>query len=268
MRAINPATEAIVAEYPDHSPEQLEWSVTRAGEAFDGWRQTPLARRAELMRAAAVVFRSRAADLARLMGVEMGKPVVAGEAEIEKCAACCDHFADRAADYLAPNFIASDAARSYVRHDPLGAVFAVMPWNFPFWQVVRFAAPALMAGNVGLLKHAENVPGCALACERIFADAGFPPGVFTTLLVDKAYAEAVIRHPVVRAVTLTGSERAGRAVAAVAGSVLKKAVLELGGSDPFVVLADADVTAAARAAAESRCLNAGQSCIAAKRFVV
>ena len=268
MRAINPATEEVIADYPDHTPAQVEERLTRAGEAAMSWRNVPLERRAELMRRAAGVLRKNVADLSHLMANEMGKPIVAGEQEIEKCAVCCDHFAARAADYLEPRRIASDASTSYVRYDPLGAVLAIMPWNFPFWQVVRFAAPAVMAGNVGLLKHAENVPGCALAIEQVFAEAGFPPDVFTTLLIDRKFAEGVIKHPVVKAVTLTGSERAGMAVAAQAGSVLKKTVLELGGSDPFIVLRDADIDAVAKTAALSRCINSGQSCIAAKRFII
>ncbi|HEX8911972.1 MAG TPA: NAD-dependent succinate-semialdehyde dehydrogenase [Humisphaera sp.] len=268
MRATNPATEEVIADYPEHASAEVERRLAAAGEAFASWRRTSFDERAALTRAAAGVLRKRSAEFARIMALEMGKPVVGGEQEVEKCAACLDHYADRAADYLTEQAIASDADRSYVRFDPLGVVFAVMPWNFPFWQVVRFAAPALMAGNVGVLKHAENVPGCALALEAVFAEAGFPPGVFTTLLIDRKDAEAVIKHPAVRAVTLTGSERAGQAVAAQAGGVLKKCVLELGGSDPFIVLKDADIPAVAKKAAEARCINSGQSCIAAKRFIV
>ena len=181
---------------------------------------------------------------------------------------CCDHFAQRAEEYLAPESLPSDATRSGVRYEPLGAVLAIMPWNFPFWQVFRFAAPALMAGNVGLLKHAPNVPGCALAIESVFREAGFPSGAFTSLLIDTPAVEAIIHDPIVRAVTLTGSERAGRSVAAIAGAALKKVVLELGGSDPFIVLPDADPQKTAHAAAAARCINSGQSCIAAKRFIV
>jgi succinate-semialdehyde dehydrogenase/glutarate-semialdehyde dehydrogenase len=203
----------------------------------------------------------------------MGKPITAAEQEVEKCAAACDHFADHAATYLATESIPTDADRSYVRYDPLGAVLAIMPWNFPYWQVIRFAAPALMAGNVGVLKHAPNVPGCAVALEQIFRDAGFPPGVFTTLLIDTDATAEVIRHPTIRAVTLTGSERAGMSVASAAGKAVKKTVLELGGSDPFIVIPPtgdaADfLRATATEAAKARCINAGQSCIAAKRFIV
>jgi succinate-semialdehyde dehydrogenase/glutarate-semialdehyde dehydrogenase len=274
VRRTNPASEEPLEDIPDHSPSEVESRLRAAGDAFVAWRRTSMDDRRAAMHRAASVLRRRSAELSALMTREMGKPIVASEAEVEKCAACCDHFADHAAEYLAPEPIASDADRSYVRFDPIGAVLAIMPWNFPFWQVVRFAAPALMAGNVGLLKHAPNVPGCALALESVFRDAGFPPGVFTALLIDTDATAEVIRHPVVRAVTLTGSERAGRAVAAEAGKVLKKTVLELGGSDPFIVIPPEGAGAAgflqgiAQEAAKARCINTGQSCIAAKRFIV
>ena len=271
---INPATEELLEPLDDHKAPEVEARLSTAARAFDAWRRTPLVERSRLMRRAAGLFRDRSAELAATMTREMGKPVVAAEAEVEKCAAACNHFAAHAGEYLAAETIPTDADRSYVRYDPIGAVLAVMPWNFPYWQVVRFAAPALMAGNLALLKHAPNVPGCALALEKLFRDAGFPAGVFTTLLIDTDATAAVIRHPVVRAVTLTGSERAGMAVAAEAGKVLKKTVLELGGSDPFIVIPPADNGAAeflretAAEAAKARCINAGQSCIAAKRFIV
>ncbi|HEY2586532.1 MAG TPA: NAD-dependent succinate-semialdehyde dehydrogenase [Tepidisphaeraceae bacterium] len=268
MKAINPATEEPAGEHPDHTEDQVQALLRRAGEGFREWRTTPMSRRAELMRRAGAVLRRRRGEFAPLMTREMGKPIAQAETEVEKCAACCDYFADHAAHYLAEEPITTDADRSYVRFDPLGAVLAIMPWNFPFWQVFRFAVPALMAGNVGLLKHAPNVPGCALAIEAAFREAGFPPGVFTTLLVDASEVEQIINDPVVAAVTLTGSTRAGMAVAAQAGRALKKTVLELGGSDPFIVLPDADLEATARAAASARALNTGQSCIAAKRFIV
>jgi succinate-semialdehyde dehydrogenase/glutarate-semialdehyde dehydrogenase len=268
MRPIDPTTEQPLGDYPDHTPEQVQDVLRRAAAAFQIWRQTPLLERARFMHKAAQVLRERSAGLSLLMTREMGKPVVAAEGEIEKCAVCCEYFAFHAARYLAEQETASDAAQSYVRFDPLGAVLAIMPWNFPFWQVFRFAAPALMAGNVGVLKHAPNVPGCALAIEEVFRDAGFPPGVFTTLLVDTPAVPAIINDPAISAVTLTGSERAGMAVAAQAGAALKKCVLELGGSDPFIVMPDADLPATARAAAAARTTNAGQSCIAAKRFIV
>jgi succinate-semialdehyde dehydrogenase / glutarate-semialdehyde dehydrogenase len=274
MKAINPATEEPAGEYPDHTDEQLRALLCRAGEAFRGLRTTPMPRRSDLMRRAGAVLRGRTGEFAALMTREMGKPIAQSEAEVEKCAACCDYFAEHAARYLAGEAIATDADRSYVRFDPLGAVLAIMPWNFPFWQVFRFAVPALMAGNVGLLKHAPNVPGCALAIEDVFRDAGFPTGVFSALLVDAAEVEGIIHHPAVAAVTLTGSTRAGMAVAAQAGRALKKTVLELGGSDPFIVIPPEApesldfLHTAARAAGSARCINSGQSCIAAKRFIV
>ena len=268
MRAINPATEEPIGEYPDHSPAQVREALARAGEAFRRWSASGLNHRQSLMHRAAAALRARSAELSTLMTREMGKPIAQAEAEIEKCAAGCDHFAEHAARYLAVEEITTDATRSYVRHDPLGAVLAIMPWNFPFWQVFRFAAPALMAGNVAVLKHAPNVPGCAVAIERVFADAGFPPGVFTTLLVDVPAVEGIINDRVIQAVTLTGSGQAGGAVAAQAGRAIKKTVLELGGSDPFIVLPDADLAATAKSAVQARCVNSGQSCIAAKRFIV
>ena len=268
MRAVNPATEEVVATYPDHDPTQLKDLLHHAADAALSWRQTPIEHRASLMRQAAVVLRRRSTEFSQLMTREMGKPISQSEAEIEKCALGCEFYAEHAAGYLAPEMIASDASRSYARYDPLGAVLAIMPWNFPFWQVFRFAAPALMAGNVGVLKHAPNVPGCALASEEVFAQAGFPPGLFTTLFVDVAAVEGIINDPAIAAVTLTGSGQAGSVVAAQAGRVLKKCVLELGGSDPFIVLPDADIDATAKSAAAARCINSGQSCIAAKRFIV
>jgi succinate-semialdehyde dehydrogenase/glutarate-semialdehyde dehydrogenase len=273
MRVINPATEEVIGEYEFHSPAQIEASLAGAARAFPTWRDTPIADRGRLMHRTAAVLRERASSLATLMAREMGKPVTAGEAEVEKCATTCGFFADNAEHFLADEPIESDATRSYVRYEPLGAVFAIMPWNFPFWQVFRFAAPTLMAGNVGVLKHAPNVPGCAAAIEDIFRAAGFPPGVFTNVYADNDQAAAIIRHPVIRAVTLTGSTRAGRAVAAEAGRALKKVVLELGGSDPFIVIPPKDgagdfLHEMADRAAQARCINSGQSCIAAKRFII
>jgi succinate-semialdehyde dehydrogenase/glutarate-semialdehyde dehydrogenase len=268
MRPIDPTTEQTLGDYPNHTHDQVLSRLSEAASAFEKWRQTPLLERGRCMHRAAQVLRDRSAELSLFMTREMGKPIVAAEGEIEKCAACCEYFAFHSARYLAEVELASDATRSYVRFDPLGGVLAIMPWNFPFWQVFRFAAPALMAGNVGILKHAPNVPGCAVAIEEIFRDAGFPPGVFTTLLVDTNVVPAMIEHPAIAAVTLTGSERAGSAVAAQAGAALKKVVLELGGSDPFIVLPDADMAATAKAAALARTINSGQSCIAAKRFIV
>ncbi|HMJ16684.1 MAG TPA: NAD-dependent succinate-semialdehyde dehydrogenase [Polyangiaceae bacterium] len=268
MRTVNPATGKLVREYEEHSPEQVERALDRARAAFATWHQATFVERGRLMEQVAAELRRQSADLAVLMAVEMGKPVVAGEREIEKCARVCEFYAEQAANMLRTELVPSDATESFVRFDPLGLVLAIMPWNFPFWQVFRFAAPALMAGNVGVLKHASNVPGCALAIEGVFEKAGFAPGVFTTLLVDAKSAAKWIAHPAISAVTLTGSEAAGRSVAATAGQHLKKAVLELGGSDAFIVLADADLERAAEHAAEARTINSGQSCIAAKRFIV
>jgi succinate-semialdehyde dehydrogenase/glutarate-semialdehyde dehydrogenase len=259
MPCINPTTEEPFDAPTNSTPEQVETTLGRAAAAFTEWRATPIAERGRLMKSVAAVLRRERDRLARLAG---------GEQEVEKCAWTCDYFAEHAAAMLKSEVVATDAAHSFVRYDPLGAVFAIMPWNFPLWQVFRFAAPTLMAGNVGLLKHAPNVPGCAMAIERAFRDAGFPEGVFANLFLSNEQAAEVIAHPVVRAVTLTGSGRAGRAVASAAGRALKPAVLELGGSDPFIVLEDADVQQVAKAAAGARTLNTGQSCIAAKRFIV
>ena len=269
MKSINPATEEVIAEYAEHTPQQLDAALELAQSAFEQWRGVSLPQRARLMSGAAAELRRRRDQFSHLMAVEMGKPITAGEAEVEKCAKACEYFAENAARFLSPVEIASDAARSFVRFDPLGPILAIMPWNFPLWQVIRFAAPALMAGNVAVLKHAPNVCGCALMLQETFADAGFPPGVFAALLIeDNERAQKLVEHPAVRGVTLTGSDRAGRSVSAAAGRALKKTVMELGGSDPFIVLADADVRAAAASAAESRCINSGQSCIAAKRFII
>jgi succinate-semialdehyde dehydrogenase/glutarate-semialdehyde dehydrogenase len=268
MKAYNPATEELLRDYPEPDEREVEERLATAERAFAAWRKVPFAERARLMRAAADRLREHRADYGRLMTEEMGKPLSAAEGEVDKCAWVCDFYAEHAESFLTPQAIATDATRSGVRYDPLGPVLAIMPWNFPFWQVFRFAAPALMAGNVGILKHAGNVPGTALAIEEVFLESGFPEGAFTTLLVPSSRVPHLIGHPVVRAVTLTGSDRAGREVAAEAGRHLKKSVLELGGSDPFIVLADADPAEVARQAARARTINSGQSCIAAKRFIV
>ena len=268
MKAVNPATEETVREVPDATPQEVEARLAAAEEAFASWRRFSFPERAEPMRRLAELLREGREPLGRLITEEMGKPIAAAEAEVDKCAWVCDFYAEHAERFLATEQVATDATRSFVRYEPLGPVLAVMPWNFPFWQVLRFAAPAVMAGNVGVLKHAANVPGCALAIEELFRQAGFPRGVFTTLLVPSSRTAGIIRHPVVRAVTLTGSERAGMEVAAEAGRCLKKTVLELGGSDPFIVLADMDPAEAGRQAARARTTNSGQSCIAAKRFIV
>jgi len=268
IQSINPATGETIETFQETTPSELERILTGAQAAFHEWRALPSAVRAQSLQKAAGLLRTRKAEYARIMALEMGKPIVQGEAEVEKCAWVCEYYAQHAEGMLAPQPRETDASASYIRFDPLGPVLAVMPWNFPFWQVFRFAAPALMAGNTAVLKHASNVPRCALSIEEVFRDAGVPRGVFATALIGSAAVPGLIADPRIAAVTLTGSERAGSQVAERAGREIKKAVLELGGSDPFIVLADADVTAAARTAADARLVNSGQSCIAAKRFIV
>ncbi len=268
IESLNPSTGERLATFPEMPAGEVDAIVDAAVLAQRAWARLPFERRAEPMRRVAVLLRERAPELARLMALEMGKPLRDGQAEVAKCAGACEWNAEHAARLLAPRVEASDASRSMVRFDPLGVVLAVMPWNFPFWQVFRFIAPHLMAGNGGLLKHASNVPQCALAIEALMRDAGFPPALFRTLLVGAGRVAPLIEDPRIAAVTLTGSEPAGRAVAAVAGRALKPSVLELGGSDPFIVLADADLEQAAKTAAVARTINAGQSCICAKRFIV
>jgi succinate-semialdehyde dehydrogenase / glutarate-semialdehyde dehydrogenase len=268
MQSVNPATGVKIRNYEDHSGVQVSKRVEAACKRFHAWRRVPFGQRGKKMMAAAGILRENAGDFAALMAHEMGKPVSDGRKEIEKCAWACEHYAANAEQMLARENVPTDAASSYVSYQPLGPVLAVMPWNFPFWQVFRFAAPALMAGNVALLKHASNVPGCALAIENVFQDAGFPDGCFTNLVMDSGRIAELIGHRDIAAVTLTGSTPAGRAVAAAAGEHVKKTVLELGGSDAYLMLEDADVREAAKICATSRMLNAGQSCICAKRFVV
>jgi succinate-semialdehyde dehydrogenase/glutarate-semialdehyde dehydrogenase len=268
MRSVNPGDGRLVREYPEHSAQDVDAALRGAAGAFAEWRETDFPRRAEVLRRAAHLLKERQEPLARLMAVEMGKPLAQGRAEAEKCAWACDYYAETGERHLAPEPVATDASHSGVHFEPLGPVLAVMPWNFPLWQVFRFAAPALMAGNAGLLKHASNVSGCALAIEEVLRDAGLPPGTFRTLLIASDRVGSVIESPHVVAVTLTGSTPAGKSVAGRAGACLKKTVLELGGSDPYLVLEDADLDAAAETCVSSRLINAGQSCIAAKRFVV
>ena len=268
LRSINPATDELVREYPEPGDKELAMALAEASCAAAGWRRTSFADRAPKMRRAADLLDERKEELARLMAIEMGKPLAGGRSETEKCAWVCRYYADNAERFLAPEPVETDARRSFVAFVPLGPVLAVMPWNFPLWQVFRFAAPALMAGNAGLLKHAANVSGCALAIEQVFKDAGFPAPLFRALLVASRRVEGIIAAPEVKAVTLTGSTPAGRAVAGKAGAMLKKTVLELGGSDPYLVLEDADLERAAETCVASRLINSGQSCIAAKRFIV
>ena len=266
--AVNPATGEPLESHREMPPEEVAGIVDDTHEAFLVWRAKSFDERAQCVRRMGQLLRDRADEWAALMAREMGKPVTDGIAEAKKCAACCDHFASHAAEMLAREDVETEARHSFVTFEPLGVVLAVMPWNFTFWQLFRFAAPAFMAGNAAVLKHASNVPGCALAIEGIVRDAGAPPNLLRTLLIGARQVDAVIEHPRVRAVTLTGSGPAGRAVAAKAGAMLKKTVLELGGSDAYLVLKDADPETAAAICTKARLVNGGQSCIAGKRFIV
>lgn len=266
--AINPVTGETITEIPDWDESTLDTALHQVAEATPAWAGLPIHERCELMRKAATVLRDNLDQYAALITQEMGKLINESKAEIEKCALGCEYYAEQGPAFLADEHIASDAGQSFVAYQPLGTVLAVMPWNFPFWQVFRFAAPALIAGNTGLLKHASNVPECALAIEDVFKQAGFPENVFRTLMIRAGQVQKVIEDPRVHAVTLTGSEPAGRQVASTAGACVKKSVLELGGSDAFIVLEDADLDEAVTVAVQSRYMNAGQSCIAAKRFIV
>ena len=268
IASINPATGALLQAFEPLSAAALEQKLARAASTFATYRHTSFDQRAEWLRQAAQVLDDNRAAYARLMTLEMGKPLAAALAEVQKSALVCRYYADHGAEFLADEPAATDASRSFVRYQPLGPVLAVMPWNFPFWQVFRFAAPALMAGNVGLLKHASNVPQCALAIEEIFQKAGLPEGAFQTLLIGGDGVAAVAADDRIKAATLTGSEPAGMSLATVCGQHLKKTVLELGGSDPFIVMPSADLEGAIATAATSRLLNTGQTCIAAKRFIV
>ncbi|HEY4228803.1 MAG TPA: NAD-dependent succinate-semialdehyde dehydrogenase [Thermoanaerobaculia bacterium] len=270
IASVNPATGETLRVFEPHSAEEVERRVALAAEEFPRWRAVPFAQKAAKMLRAAEFLDDAAHKqaLGNVMTLEMGKPIGAAVAEAEKCAWVCRYYAEHAAAFLADEPVATDAKRSFVRYEPLGPVLAVMPWNFPFWQVFRFAAPALMAGNVGLLKHASNVPQCALGIEDIFRRAGFPEGAFQTLLVGSDRVQGLLEDPRIAAATLTGSEGAGVSVGRAAGAALKKVVLELGGSDPFIVLPSADLETAAATAVKARTINNGQSCIAAKRFIV
>jgi succinate-semialdehyde dehydrogenase / glutarate-semialdehyde dehydrogenase len=268
METVNPATGERTKTFDLASPSQIEAALAATNAANRSWRTTPIDERARLMRAAAAELRANADTYARLITFEMGKLLREASAEIEKCAVCCEYFARHGEAMLHDEAAQTEAAKSYVAYQPLGTVLAIMPWNFPFWQVFRAAAPALMAGNTMLLKHASNVPQCALAIEQVFRRAGFPDGVFHTLMISGSQAEKVIGDMRVRGVTLTGSEAAGRQVAASAGASLKKSLLELGGSDAFIVLDDADLEQAATVGVQARMQNCGQSCIAAKRFIL
>jgi succinate-semialdehyde dehydrogenase/glutarate-semialdehyde dehydrogenase len=268
MVSINPATGEQSGVFEEYDAAGVAKIIERVHQAWLGWKEVSFEQRGERLLAVAQRLRTRSEELAKIMALEMGKPITEARGEIEKCAWVCEYYAQQGAVMLAQQPMDSDASRSYVAYRPLGVVLAVMPWNFPFWQVFRFAAPALMAGNAALLKHSSNVPRCAMVIEELFVEAGLPSDVFRTLLIGSGGVDSVIEHPRVCAVTLTGSEPAGRKVAAKAGQMLKKTVLELGGSDPFIVTPGADLKQAAEVGARARCLNSGQSCIAAKRFIV
>jgi succinate-semialdehyde dehydrogenase / glutarate-semialdehyde dehydrogenase len=268
IASVNPATGEVLATFSPLTSAEIESKLTLAEEAFQSYRQIPIARRGEWLRKAAEILERDQVELAKTMTLEMGKPIKQAIAEVLKCALVCRYYADHAAEFLQDHEISTDASESFLRYEPLGLILAVMPWNFPLWQVFRFAAPALMAGNVGILKHASNVPQCALAVERILQEAGFPVGTFQTLLVGAEKVNDLIADDRVKAATLTGSEPAGMSLASAAGKQIKKVVLELGGSDPFIVLDSADIEAAASTAVTARNLNNGQTCIAAKRFIV
>jgi succinate-semialdehyde dehydrogenase / glutarate-semialdehyde dehydrogenase len=266
--SIDPKNGETIASWKGLTTRELDERLDASRQAFLTWRDVPIAERTALLSKAGAVLRGNVDEYATMISREMGKPIVEARGEVTKCAWACEYYAEHAAQFLQDEVIETDATKSYVRHDPIGTVFAIMPWNFPFWQVFRFAAPTLTAGNCGLLKHAPNVFGCATQIEEVFRRAGYPEGVFQSLIVHHDETERIIAHNAVRAVTLTGSERAGSAVAEIAGRYLKKTVLELGGSNAFIVLDDADVESTVRTAVTARMLNCGQSCIAAKRFLI
>lgn len=268
VQSINPATGGTIKSYALYTDQEVSDTIDAVHHAWLSWKESSFEQRSALLNKMADVLISRKAELATLMALEMGKPVTQGIAEVEKCASVCRYYAGHAQEQLADMIIETEASKSFVAFKPIGVVLAVMPWNYPFWQVFRFLAPALAAGNCGVLKHASNVPGCALAIEEIVKQAGFPDNVFKTLLISSSSVEKVIEHKRIQAVTLTGSNAAGSKVAQKAGELIKKTVLELGGSDAYVVLEDADLDLAVKACVDGRLLNSGQSCIAAKRFIV
>ncbi|MGM0545225.1 MAG: NAD-dependent succinate-semialdehyde dehydrogenase [Bacteroidota bacterium] len=267
MKSINPATGELIEEYDQMDDAALKTIAEDAAKAQEKWRRNTFYERSLLLQRAAELLEENKEKYAELMAREMGKPLAQGISEIEKCAWVCNYYVENTEEFLEEELIKSDASKSFVTFNPLGTVLAIMPWNFPFWQLFRFAAPALMAGNAVILKHASNVTGCALAIEDLMHEAGFTDDLFRTIIADNEQVQTLIKHPGVAAVTLTGSTRAGKAVAKTAGSVLKKSVLELGGSDPYLILEDADIENAAETCVTSRLINSGQSCIAAKRFI-
>lgn len=268
FKSINPYNGKEIATYTEHTDDQVKKILEKSRSAFESWRQVPIKDRCKLLINAADILRNNADKYSETMTLEMGKPISEARAEINKCAWVCDFYAENAERFLADEIIETDASESFVSHDPIGTVLAIMPWNFPYWQVFRFAAPTLAAGNTGLLKHASNVFGCATHIEELLLEAGFPDGVFQNLFIHHDKTESIIASDIVKAVTLTGSERAGKSVGALAGKYLKKSVLELGGSNAFIVLDDADMDQAVRTGITARMMNSGQSCIAAKRFIL
>ncbi|AFL82328.1 NAD-dependent aldehyde dehydrogenase [Aequorivita sublithincola DSM 14238] len=268
FKSINPYNGTIVGTYTAETDEGVSKKLDDAEIAFKSWRKVPLQKRAEMMVKAGEILKENVEEYAKMISLEMGKPLSESRAEVNKCATVCDYYAKNAEKFLADEIIETDARKSFVRHDPIGAVLAIMPWNFPFWQVFRFAAPTLIAGNVAILKHAPNVFGCAEQIEAIFKKSGFPEGVFQNLIVHHDKTETIIAHDATKAITLTGSERAGAAVAQISGKYIKKTLLELGGNNAFIVWDDADIDKAVATALKARMLNCGQSCIAAKRFIL
>ena len=268
LQSINPFNQELIQSYSEHSQNDINHIITEVDDEFTKWQKTNINERTELLSNTASILKKNIEKYSQIITMEMGKPIRESRAEIEKCAWVCEYYAENGQKFLAPQEVKTDALKSYVTFQPLGVILAVMPWNFPFWQVFRFAAPTLMAGNVGILKHSSNVSGCALAIEQIFQDAGYPKNAFRVLLMNNKKVASIIENPVIKAVTLTGSTPAGKTVASKAGKMLKKTVLELGGSDPYIVLEDADLQKAVNSCSISRLLNAGQSCIAAKRFII
>lgn len=266
--SINPFNQSAVGAHSEHTQVEVDAILNAAGASYSTWRTVSIEQRVKIMMNTATLLRKNVDEYARMITLEMGKPLTEARAEVNKCAWVCDYYSENAAKFLADEVIATEAQQSFVRHDSIGCVLAIMPWNFPFYQVFRFAVPTLLAGNTALLKHASNVFGCAKLVEQIFLEAGFPAGVFQNLIINHDATERVIAHPAVKAVTLTGSERAGSAVAAIAGRHIKKSLLELGGSNAFIVWEDADIDATVQTAVTARMLNCGQSCIAAKRFIL
>ena len=268
MKSVNPVTGETIQTYENYSEKGVEKIINSVDKTWHSWRSSSFFHRSQLMQNLGSLLKAQKTELARLMAMEMGKVLQEGIAEVEKCAWVCDYYAANAENFLESETISTNFSRSYVSYQPLGTILGVMPWNFPFWQVFRFVAPTIMAGNTAVLKHASNVPGCAMAIESLFHEAGFPENVFRTLLIGSSEVKNVIQHRAVKAVSLTGSTPAGKSVASIAGELLKKCVLELGGSDPYLVLKDADLPTAAKICADGRLLNAGQSCIGAKRFII